>query len=198
MALSEGIKLIVGLGNIGKRYSDSRHNVGFWFADGVVKQYNGQFSEQPNLRCQSSLIRIDSHSLWVIKPMTMMNLSGDAVRYFMDYYRISSTEMLVAFDDLDLPAGKFRFRFDGGHGGHLGVKHILQCTKESNFLRLRFGIGRPTQPETVVSHVLGNPSCVEKKNITDLVRYAIDTVPTLVAGDIENAATQINTHNIPI
>jgi len=135
------MKLIVGLGNIGNKYVFTRHNAGFMFADSIVFNYNIDFKENSKLKCLMTNLKKDNEDYLIIKPTTFMNLSGEAVRAVVDYYKISIDDILIVYDDLALPLGKIRFRANGSDGGHNGIKSIIQHLGTQNFARLKIGIG---------------------------------------------------------
>ncbi|MER2295074.1 MAG: aminoacyl-tRNA hydrolase [Desemzia incerta] len=147
------MKMIVGLGNPGKKYQDTKHNIGFITLDELAYQHKFTFNK--------SKFEADVAEGWVgrekalfIKPQTFMNESGRAVRPLMDYYNIDTKDLLVIYDDLDLPVGKVRLRQKGSAGGHNGIKSIIQHIGTQDFNRIRIGIDRPYPKQTVVQHVL--------------------------------------------
>lgn len=138
------MKLIVGLGNPGKEYANTRHNVGFQIVDSYVKD-SSWIKEKNYLKC--SLIH-NSEKVLIIKPTTFMNLSGLAVRSIVDFYKINPTDILVIHDDLDLPSGVYRLKSKSSSGGHNGIKSIIECINTDNFARLKIGIGRSDRINT--------------------------------------------------
>lgn len=147
------MKMIVGLGNPGKKYQDTKHNIGFITLDELAYQHKFSFNK--------SKFEADIAEEWIgrektlfIKPQTFMNESGRAVRPLMDYYNIDAKDLLVIYDDLDLPVGKVRLRQKGSAGGHNGIKSIIQHIQTQDFNRIRIGIDRPYPKQTVVQHVL--------------------------------------------
>ncbi|MCQ2753873.1 MAG: aminoacyl-tRNA hydrolase [bacterium] len=144
------MKLIVGLGNIGDKYIFTRHNVGFMLADSIALNSNLTFRENSRLKCLMANLRTGTEDYLIIKPTTFMNLSGEAVRAVMDYYKIAIEEILIVYDDLSLALGKIRFRGDGSDGGHNGIKSVIQHLGTQNVARLKIGIGpQPNIPSEV-------------------------------------------------
>lgn len=162
--------LIVGLGNPGPKYERTRHNAGFWLVDELARQYGGDFRAQARMHAETAEITLANGQRCILaKPQTFMNVSGKSVRALVDFYKLPLTDVLVAHDELDLPAGRVRMKKAGGPGGHNGLKDIIRhCGPE--FLRLRIGVGHPGRREAVLGHVL---SAAGKDEQIDLDR-AID------------------------
>lgn len=148
-------KLIVGLGNPGSKYADTKHNVGFMAVDRLVKPYHLNFTEDKVFKAQTASTFINGQKVYFIKPTTFMNASGLAVRAFLAYYNLTLEDLLVIYDDLDMEVGKIRFRQSGSAGGHNGIKSLIKELGSQDFDRVKIGIGRPTAKMTVVNHVLG-------------------------------------------
>ena len=149
------MKLIVGLGNIGPKYTFTRHNAGFMLADSIALNENLTFRENSRLKCLMTNLRDGINDFLIIKPMTFMNLSGEAVRAVMDYYKIAIEDILIVYDDISLDLGKIRFRPNGSDGGHNGIKSIIQHLGTQDFARLKIGIGPQTNLPSEV-YVLQN------------------------------------------
>lgn len=147
------MKMIVGLGNIGKEYDKTRHNTGFMVVDELAKKHDIN-----NFKVQSDALiadfRVNGEKVLLVKPTTYMNDSGRAVRPLMDYYDVDLNDMIVAYDDMDMPVGKIRLRQKGSAGGHNGIKSIIAHVGTQSFNRVRVGIDHPTK-ESVVDYVLG-------------------------------------------
>lgn len=144
------MKLIVGLGNVGNKYTFTRHNVGFMLADSIALNNELSFKENARLKCFMTNIKMNSEDYLIIKPTTYMNLSGESVRAVVDYYKIAIAEIIVVYDDLALPLGKIRFRANGSDGGHNGIKSLIQHLGTQDFARLKIGIGpQPNLPSEV-------------------------------------------------
>ena len=144
------MKLIAGLGNIGNKYTFTRHNAGFMLADSIALNNELTFKETPRLKCFITNFKTDTEDYIIIKPTTFMNLSGEAVRAAADYYRIPVNDIIVVHDDISLPLGKIRFRANGSDGGHNGIKSVIQHLGTQDFARLKIGIGpQPNLPSEV-------------------------------------------------
>ena len=169
------MKLIVGLGNIGQKYTFTRHNVGFMLADSIAINNNLTFRENSRLKCFMTNLRNGIDDYLIIKPTTFMNLSGEAVRAVMDYYKISIEDVLIIYDDLSLELGKLRFRANGSDGGHNGIKSVIQHLGTNNIARLKIGIGpQPNLPSEVF--VLQNFSKEELENLKPVLSNAKDGI----------------------
>lgn len=148
------MKLLIGLGNPGQKYADTRHNIGFQVIDRVATQFDISLNER-KFKAEYGTGIVHGEKVMLCKPQTYMNLSGEAVRPLLDYYQIDLDDMLVIYDDLDLPPGKLRLREKGSAGGHNGMRSIIDHVGSKQFKRLRFGIGRPSHPRMkVVDYVL--------------------------------------------
>ena len=165
------MKLIVGLGNIGDKYVFTRHNVGFMLADSIALNSNLNYRENSRLKCFMTNLRTGTEDYLIIKPTTFMNLSGEAVRAVMDYYKIAIEDVLIVYDDLSLELGKIRFRKDGSDGGHNGIKSVIQHLGTQNIARLKIGIGpQPNIPSEVF--VLQNFSKEELEKLKQTITKA--------------------------
>ena len=148
-------KLVVGLGNPGSKYHETRHNVGFMAIDLMAKELGLTFSEEKTFKAEVASTFLNGEKVYFVKPTTFMNLSGLAVRALLAYYNIPIEDFIVIYDDLDMEVGKLRFRQKGSAGGHNGIKSIIAETGTQEFDRIKIGIGRPQKGMTVVNHVLG-------------------------------------------
>ena len=148
-------KLIVGLGNPGSKYHETKHNVGFMALDRIVKPLNVQFTENKTFKAETAATFINGEKIYFIKPTTFMNASGLAVRAFLTYYNLTVEDLIVIYDDLDMEVGKIRFRQKGSAGGHNGIKSIIKEIGTQEFDRIKIGIGRPKDKMIVVNYVLG-------------------------------------------
>ncbi len=148
------MKCIVGLGNPGIKYQQTRHNVGFMVIDELLNRHNWTLNKS-KFKGHFTLETLHSEKVILLQPQTFMNLSGESVRPLMDFYNLTPEDVTVIYDDLDLPVGKVRLRQNGGHGGHNGVRSIIEQLGTKQFNRLRFGIGRPDTPMSVIDYVLG-------------------------------------------
>lgn len=181
------IQLIVGLGNPGIQYAMTRHNVGMWFVDMLAKQFNLEFKQESKFFGGVSQIRINSTVCYLLKPTTYMNESGKSVSAFARFYKISPEAILVAHDELDFSTGIIRLKENGGHGGHNGLRNIIQHLHQQNFLRLRIGIGHPGQKDRVTPYVLDKPSRQDEARIIQAIDLGLSVIPDLVSGEIQKA-----------
>lgn len=190
--MSLAFKLIVGLGNPGAKYEQTRHNVGFWFIDELAKRYNLRFSVDS--RSQGLVARLDweGGAVYLLKPMQYMNRSGEAVSCLSSFYKISPSEILVAHDELDFPAGLVRFKLGGGHGGHNGLRDIIARLGSGDFARIRFGVGHPGHKNEVVGYVLGRPSKHDNDLVCESLVTVVDYVPQLLAGKMDSAMNSLH------
>ena len=172
---------IIGLGNPGKKYSQSRHNIGFLLLENLSKKYNSNFLLKDKLKSSCSEFKIKDSTYRLFLPNTFMNNSGDAVRAIVDWYKIKLDQIFVIVDDKDLPLGKIRFRKKGSSGGHNGLKSIIEKLQTQNFNRIRIGIGSPPSIEgtnnyNTISHVLGNISLEEKSTLDKVYERVIESL----------------------
>lgn len=185
------MKLIVGLGNIGAKYTFTRHNVGFMLADSYAINNNLNFKENSRLKCSMTNLRDGGNDFLIIKPTTYMNLSGEAVRAVVDYYKISIEDVLIVYDDLSLDLGKIRFRPNGSDGGHNGIKSIIQHLGTKDIARLKIGIGpQPSLPSEVF--VLQNFSKEELENLKPVLSKAKDGINCYFKEGIAIAQNKFN------
>ena len=185
--------LIVGLGNPGRQYNGTRHNVGFETADLLIDQHH---IDGPT-RFRKSLIgkgRIGGERVIIMKPMTYMNLSGEAVREGIDYYHIDpSSHLIVIVDDVDLEPGHLRIRERGSAGGHNGLKSIIQHLGDGNFLRVRIGVGaKPDSDWDLADHVLGHPAGEDRDRIDAAMKRAAEAVEVILTDGAQKAMSRFN------
>ena len=164
---------LIGLGNPGKKYCNSRHNIGFLILENFSKKHNSKFSLKDKVKSFFSEFKINDSTYRLFLPNTFMNNSGEAVRAIVDWYKINLDQIFIIVDDKDIPLGKIRFRKKGSSGGHNGLKNIIEKLQTQDFNRVRIGIGSPTSINgknnfNTISHVLGNISS-EEKSILDKV-----------------------------
>lgn len=192
--MSGGIALIVGLGNPGKEYEATRHNAGFWFVDTVARQQQISFKTEKKFHGQLARFTQAGQEVWLLKPETFMNLSGQAVQAVCQFYKIPLDQILIAHDDLDLEPGVARLKMGGGHGGHNGLRDIMGRMGK-NFYRLRLGIGHPGDKEKVTGHVLNKVSRDDETNIEHAIDDALRVMPEILAGDMQKAMQHLHSSN---
>ncbi len=186
------IKLIVGLGNPGQEYEKTRHNAGFLFLDYLLSTYHGTWLNEPRFNGQVALINIGSASVRLLKPMTFMNRSGQAVGNLSRYHKTLPDEILVVHDELDFGAGVVKLKKGGGHGGHNGLKDIVTHLNSSDFYRLRIGIDRPKSSAQVANYVLSVPNKADNERIAAACTEASNHIEEMVLGDISKAMNKLN------
>ena len=172
---------LIGLGNPGKKYSKTRHNIGFLILENLSRKYNSNFLLKDKLKSSCSEFKINNSTYRLFLPNTFMNNSGDAVRAIVDWYKINLDQVFIIIDDKDLPVGKIRFRKKGSSGGHNGLKSIIDKLQTNNFNRIRIGIGSPPSISkknrlNTISHVLGNISLEEKLILDKVYKRVIDSL----------------------
>ena len=188
-----GMRLIVGLGNPGPDYEKTRHNAGFWLVDELAWTWKASLRPETKFSGETGRASVNGQDIWLLKPMTYMNLSGQAVAALARFYKIAPEEILVVHDELDLPPGVARFKQGGGHGGHNGLKDIIARLGTPNFWRLRLGIGHPGDRNEVVNFVLKKPRAEEMQAIEDAIRAAQSVFPAVLAGDMAGAMKTLHT-----
>src|SRR6476469_1157168 len=188
-----GLRLIVGLGNPGLEHARTRHNAGFRFVDALAAQAGVRFGLESKLFGETAKVDIAGRPLWLLKPATFMNLSGKSVVAALRYWKIEPDEALLVHDDLDLPPGTARLKFDGGHGGQNGLRDTMKLLGHGKFHRLRIGIGHPGHKDKVTPWVLGKPGLDDEAAILRALDDAADVLPLAVAGDINEATKRLNT-----
>ena len=193
--MSVRIELIVGLGNPGRDYADTRHNAGFWFVDAVARKYGGSFKAEKKFHGELARTRIDGNEVWLLKPDTFMNLSGQAVLALMQFYKIDLASVLVVHDELDLPVGVARLKQGGGHGGHNGLRDITNRCGGNGFQRLRLGIGHPGDKSRVTNHVLTRVSSEDQQAIEHAMADAMDVLPLVIDGEFPKAMNTLHSNN---
>jgi peptidyl-tRNA hydrolase, PTH1 family len=191
-------KLIVGLGNPGKDYELTRHNAGFWFVDEIARRTGAEMKRDAKFFGIVGKGNLGGNPIWLLKPGTFMNRSGQAVAALANFYRISPEEILVAHDELDLLPGQTKMKRAGGHAGHNGLRDIQAQMGSADFWRLRFGIGHPRTLELqqqVADFVLHPPNKLDRKLIDADIERAADVVSECMAGQFEAAMLRLHTGN---
>jgi PTH1 family peptidyl-tRNA hydrolase len=191
-AASNSVPLvIIGLGNPGPRHAGDRHNVGFWLVEELARSGARRFREEAKLSAAACQVDLGGQSVRLLKPGTFMNRSGQAMRRVMDYYRVAPGEILVVHDDLDLSPGTARLKFAGGHGGHNGLRDIIEhCGAE--FFRLRIGIGHPGNRDEVTDYVLHAPSKDERQRIDAALAASLRALDTWYALGFARGVQQLH------
>lgn len=185
------MKLVVGLGNPGNDYVRTRHNIGVMVADA--------FSESNNINLNQTKFKaiigkgaMGGEEIIIAKPQTYMNRSGESVSSLLSFFKLTPLDCIVICDDLELPLGKIRVRGNGGHGGHNGLRSIIELTGSQEFVRVRVGIGRPNDPSRVSDYVLSPFSKEEKPIIEEAIEKAARTVETIIRDGVEAAMNKFN------
>ena len=191
---------LIGLGNPGKKYATSRHNIGFLLLENLSKKYNSNFLLKDKLKSSCSEFIINNSTYRLFLPNTFMNNSGDAVRAIVDWYKINLDQIFIIVDDKDLPLGKIRFRKKGSSGGHNGLKSIIEKLQTKNFNRIRIGIGSPplikgTNNYSIISHVLGNISLEEKTILDKVYERVITSLEELNTKKEDSIINELNSFN---
>jgi len=188
---------VIGLGNPGKKYLNSRHNIGFSLLKNFSKKYDANFLLKEKLKSSCSEFKINDSTYKLFLPNTFMNNSGDAVRAIVDWYKINLDKIFIIVDDKDLPLGKIRFRKKGRSGGHNGLKSIIEKLKTHNFNRIRIGIGSPPSIQgkknlNTISHVLGNISLEEQLILDKVYERVIESLEQLNEKKEESIINELN------
>ena len=188
---------LIGLGNPGKKYSKSRHNIGFLVLENLSKKYNSNFLLKDKLKSSCSEFKINNSTYRLFLPNTFMNNSGDAVRAIIDWYKIKVDQIFIIVDDKDLPLGKIRFRKKGSSGGHNGLKSIIEKLQTKEFNRIRIGIGSPPSNKEIknfntISHVLGNISLEEKLILDKVYKRVIESLEQITIKKESHIMNELN------
>jgi len=192
-ALTANLRLIVGLGNPGADYVDTRHNAGFWLIDEIAAQQGLSFRFEKRFNADECKFKAHGHDVFLLKPQTFMNRSGQAVAALARYYKIAPGEILVIHDELDLSPGTNRIKQAGGHGGHNGLRDIVNHLGSREFFRIRVGIGHPGDSKQVINYVLHKPSVSDLTAIENASRDTLAVIPQLLEGRIDKAMQALHT-----
>lgn len=190
-------RLIVGLGNPGAKYERTRHNIGFEVIDALAKSFPGvSMAENKRFQGVAGEFRSGGERIVLLKPTTYMNKSGQSVRAVLDWYKLEATEVLVVYDDMDLPTGRLRMRLSGGAGGHNGMKSIISHLGTKEFPRLRVGIGATDKSGdrdgAVVSHVLGRFAPEDRKIVDAVIPMSVDAIDLSLRKGVERSMNLYN------
>jgi len=185
------VRLVVGLGNPGPDYSETRHNAGFWFCERLAPRLGASMAREA--RFHGLVGQARANRVWLLMPQTFMNRCGLSVGALMRFFRVEPAELLVVHDELDIPPGQLRLKFGGGLGGHNGLKDITAHLGTQDYWRLRIGIGHPGDRNEVVNYVLKPPLREERAPIDTSLERALEIWPLIAAGDWNAAVKLANT-----
>ena len=186
------LTMIAGLGNPEERYERTLHNAGFWFVDELARRDGVAFKYEKRFDAEVCKISLVGNDIWLVKPQSYMNLSGGPIRGVLDYYRLRAEKLLVAHDEIDLPTGTVKLKTGGGHGGHNGIRDVIQhCGRD--FARLRLGVGHPGQKDKVTGYVLKKASSDVEAAILKNVDEAADVMDLLVESGLSAAMKKLHT-----
>lgn len=191
------IKLFVGLGNPGPEYEATRHNAGFWWIDALSRELKAPLSLDKNYHGQVARTTIGGQTVWLLKPLTFMNLSGKSVAALARFFKIAPDEVLVAHDELDIVPGQVKLKFGGSHAGHNGLRDIHAQVGTADYWRLRIGVGHPGVKAEVINWVLKKPSQEDRMAMENCIDRCLKAVPELLRGEMEKAMMLIHTSHPP-
>jgi len=184
---STGLALVVGLGNPGDRYLQTRHNAGFWFVDELARRHGGSFRADKKFHGELAQISVAGRDCLLLKPMLFMNRSGLSVASVANFYRLAPATVLIAHDEIDLPPGTLRVKQGGGHGGHNGLRDVIPALGSPEFWRLRIGVGHPGHRDQVVNYVLARAGAEEQRLLDEAINDAVDAFPLLLTSEFGKA-----------
>ena len=187
------MKMIAGLGNPGAEYAQTKHNVGFMLVDALADRLNAPAWKEDFFSAVTE-VRIGGEKVFLVKPLTYMNNSGEAVGPMLSYYKMTADDLTVVHDDMDIPAGTVRIRKKGSSGGHNGIKSIIAHVGGENFARVRIGVGRPPAGWTVINHVLAPFLAEDAPKIREAIGYLLPAVECIVTDGVELAMNRYNPH----
>ena len=193
VALTADIRLIVGLGNPGADYVDTRHNAGFWFVDLLANHLSLTFRFEKRFNAAEVKYRINGKDVLLLKPQTFMNRSGQSIGALARFYKLKPDQMLVVHDELDLAPGDNRLKQGGGHGGHNGLRDTINHLGDKEFFRLRVGIGHPGDRDQVTNYVLHRPSVQDKASIEAANQRTLEVMPQVFEGRLDKAMQALHT-----
>ncbi|MBL1276810.1 MAG: aminoacyl-tRNA hydrolase [Ectothiorhodospiraceae bacterium] len=190
--MSSCVQLIVGLGNPGPKYQQTRHNVGFIFVDELARSKGASFKLENKFHGDVCKLSLSGNDVWLLKPNTFMNLSGKAVAALARFYKIEPESVLLVHDELDIPPGQLRLKKGGGHGGHNGLRDTIAQLGSKEFMRLRVGIGHPGNSRDVSNYVLGKAPQDEQIDIDAAMDEAMSTLPQILEGEMQAAMNRLH------
>ncbi len=195
---TQKLKLIVGLGNPGPQYRYNRHNVGVWFVDSICRQFGAELRAEARFHGLCGRVSIDGNDVRLLFPTTFMNRSGQSVLALCQYFDIEPTQVLVAYDEIDFPVGTTRLKAGGGHGGHNGMRDIINAFGGANgFYRLRIGVGHPGDKSKVANYVLSDPGKDDTIHIEHDIGQAMKVLPLMINGQWNQAMLQLHSSAAP-
>ncbi len=190
--MPSAIKLIVGLGNPGPEHLMTRHNAGFWFADVLAAKYLLSFRSESRFKSEVCRLSTVDHDCYLCKPMTFMNSSGQPVQTIASFYKIALNEILVVHDEIDLEPGVVRFKQGGGHGGHNGLRDIIEKMGGNEFYRLRIGVGHPGSSSEVVNYVLDRAPAEGEDLVMQSIGDVMEMIPQILSGEFHKVMNMLH------
>ncbi|WP_196157482.1 aminoacyl-tRNA hydrolase [Reinekea sp. G2M2-21] len=191
--MKDVIRFIVGLGNPGPQYDQTRHNAGFDYVDALARQHNGSWKTDTKYQAETCSITLSGEKIWLMKPMTFMNRSGQSVASFANFFKIPAENILVAHDELDIAPGSARFKKGGGHGGHNGLRDIIACLgNNKEFYRLRLGIGHPGNARDVANYVLSKGPVEDRVCLERAIDCALNNTSQAIDGQWSKAMNNLH------
>jgi peptidyl-tRNA hydrolase, PTH1 family len=190
--LSSCLQLIVGLGNPGPKYAQTRHNVGFLFVEELARSKGATFKLENKFHGEVCKLSLSGKELWLLKPNTFMNLSGKSIAALARFYKLTPESVLVVHDELDIPPGQLRLKQGGGHGGHNGLRDTIAQLGSKEFVRLRVGIGHPGDSRDVSNYVLGKAPQDEQIEVAAAMDEALSTLPQILDGEMQAAMNRLH------
>ena len=191
------INLFVGLGNPGPDYEATRHNAGFWWVDALARELKAPMILDKNYHGQVARTSVNGQNVWLLKPLTFMNLSGKSVAALARFFKIAPEEVLVVHDELDIVPGQVKLKFGGSHAGHNGLRDIHAQLGTADYWRLRLGVGHPGVKAEVINWVLKKPMLEHSQAIDECIDRSMKAVPELLKGEMEKATMLIHTSTPP-
>jgi PTH1 family peptidyl-tRNA hydrolase len=186
------IRLLVGLGNPGPEYDDTRHNAGFWWVDEVARKLGARLVPDRGYHGLVARVNRPGGPVWLLQPQTYMNLSGKSVAALARFFKIAPEEILVAHDELDLMPGQMKIKLGGSHAGHNGLKDIQAQLGTADYWRLRLGIGHPGVKAEVINYVLRKPPLAERELVDGCISRSLESLDLLLGGDMDKAMMKIH------
>lgn len=186
------MKVVVGLGNPGRKYVGTRHNIGFTVVDNLAEKHAAHFKKNVRLLSETATINLREEQVILVKPQTYMNNSGQAVAAIKNYYKLTNNDLIIIYDDADLMVGSLRLRATGSSGGHRGVQSIIEHLSDNNFARIKIGIGKEKSENGLKNYVLGSFTSEENKTITPVLKVTEEAVTEIIFGEFSEAMNKFN------